>query len=68
MTLFVSAIDQGIVVALDVLDIISALDTVDHSVLLSFGQTRFSVTDLSLVWFVGSDHTSPNEMMIKITE
>ena len=67
----VSAIDKGHVVALALLDLSSAFDTVDHTLLLSILENRFSVTGLSLEWFrsyltdrtqiftAGSTSTSP---------
>jgi len=48
----VCAIDEGYVVGLVLLDLSSAFDTVDHSTLLSFLQTRFSITGQSLAWFL----------------
>jgi len=47
----VHAIDQGQVVALVLLDLSSAFDTVDHPTLLSLLQDRFAVSDQSLSWF-----------------
>jgi len=47
----VRAIDDGHVVALVLLDLNSAFDSVDHSTLLSILQTRFSVTEQSLDWY-----------------
>ena len=47
----VCAIDQGQVVALVLLDLSSAFDTVDHPTLLSLLQDRFAVSDQSLSWF-----------------
>ena len=67
----VSAIDQGHVVALMLLDLSSALDTVDHPTLLSLLQDRFAVSDHALAWFhsyltnctqtftTSSSHTAP---------
>ena len=45
------AIDEGHVVALALLDLSSAFDTVDHPTLLSILQSRFSVTRQPLEWF-----------------
>jgi len=47
----VRAVDQGDVVAVVLLDLSSAFDTVDHSTLLRILQTRFSLTGPSLAWF-----------------
>jgi len=47
----VSVIDQGHVVALVLLDLSSAFDTVDHTTLLSFLQDGFAVSDHALAWF-----------------
>jgi len=47
----VSAIDKGYVVALALLDLSSAFDTVDHTLLLSILENRFSVTGTNLEWF-----------------
>ena len=47
----VCAIDQGQVVALVLLDLSSAFDSVDHPTLLSLLEDRFAVSDQSLSWF-----------------
>jgi len=47
----IRAIDEGHVVALALLDLSSAFDTVDHPTLLSILQSRFSVTGQPLDWF-----------------
>jgi len=47
----VSAIDQGEVTGLVLLDLSSAFDTVDRASLLSILESRFSVTGQSLAWF-----------------
>ena len=47
----VSAIDQGEVTGLVLLDLSFAFDTVDHASLLSILESRFSVTGQSLAWF-----------------
>jgi hypothetical protein len=47
----VRAIDRNLVTGLLLLDLNSALDTVDHSVLLSVLNNRFSITDTALKWF-----------------
>ena len=47
----VCAIDRGHVVALALQDLTSAFDTVDHTLLLSILENRFSVTGSSLEWF-----------------
>jgi len=47
----VSAIDQGEVTGLVLLDLSSAFNTVDHASLLSILEPRFSVTAQSLAWF-----------------
>jgi len=47
----VSAINQGHVLALVLLDLSSAFDTVDHPTLLSLLQDRFAVSDHALAWF-----------------
>ena len=47
----VRAIDRGHVVALVLLDLSSAFDTVDHPTLLTILQSRFSVTNQPLQWF-----------------
>jgi hypothetical protein len=46
----VSAIDQGQVAALVLLDLSAAFDTVDHSVLVNVLQNRFGVTGNALNW------------------
>lgn len=47
----VRAIDRGHNVALVLLDLSSAFDTVDHRTLLTILQSRFSVTNQPLQWF-----------------
>jgi len=47
----VRAIDRGHVSCLVLLDLSSAFDTMDHSLLLSLLTHRFAVTDTSLSWF-----------------
>jgi hypothetical protein len=47
----VSAIDQGQVAALILLDLSAAFDTVDHDILLKVLEQRFGVTDQALNWF-----------------
>jgi len=47
----VSAIDQGHVVALVLLDLSSTFDTVDDPTLLSLLRDRFAVSDHALSWF-----------------
>ena len=47
----VRAIDRGEVVALVLLDLSSAFDTVDHDCLLSILRERFSVDGAALTWF-----------------
>ena len=47
----VSAVDQGNVGALALLDLSSAFDTVDHRLLLAILQKRFAVKDSALAWF-----------------
>jgi len=47
----VSAIDKGYVVALALLDLSSACAKVDHTLLLSILENRFSVTGTTLEWF-----------------
>jgi len=47
----VSAIDKGHVVELALLDLSSAFDTDDHTLLLSILENRFSVTGTSFEWF-----------------
>jgi len=47
----ISAVDQGNVGALALLDLSSAFDTVDHSLLLAILQKRFAVTNSALAWF-----------------
>ena len=50
----IRVIDEGHVVALALLDLSSAFDTVDHPTLLSILQSRFSVTGQPLDWFRSS--------------
>ena len=47
----VRAVDQKRIVALLLLDLNTAFDTVDHTTLLSVLQTRFRVEGLPLTWF-----------------
>ena len=47
----ISAVDQGNVGALALLDLSSAFDTVDHQLLLATLQKRFAVTNSALSWF-----------------
>ena len=47
----VCTIDQGHVVALVLLDLSSAFDTVDHPTMLSLLHDRFAVSDEPLSWF-----------------
>jgi len=46
-----TAIDQGHVAAMALLDLSSAFDTVDHGTLLTILKSSFSVTNQSLAWF-----------------
>ena len=52
----VSAIDQGQVAALVLLDLSAAFDTVDHEVLLNILQQRFGVTGSALDWMTSYLH------------
>lgn len=47
----IRAVDQGYLVAMALLDLSCAFDTVDHVTLLSILSQRFSVTDQALAWF-----------------
>jgi len=47
----IRAIDEGHVVALALLDLSSAFDTIDHPTVLSILQSRFSITGQPLEWF-----------------
>jgi len=49
--IIVCATDGGHIVALTLLDLSSAFDIVDHTLLLSILQNRFPVTGLSQEWF-----------------
>ena len=53
------AVDDGIVVAMALIDISFAFDTVDHATLLSVLRSRFSITGQALSWFQShlTDHT-----------
>ena len=46
----IRAVGQGHVVAMALLDLSSAFDTVDHATLFS-GNERYAVTDQALAWF-----------------
>ena len=66
-----SAVDNGCVVVLVLLDITAAFDTIDHAILLSRLRHRFGVTGAALDWLrsylanrkqlvrIGSDNSSP---------
>src|SRR5208282_1307584 len=47
----IRAIDDGDVVAMVLLDLSAAFDTVDHKTLIDVLQHRFGITDISLTWF-----------------
>ena len=47
----IRAVDQGHLVAMALLDLSCAFDTVDHVTLLSILSQRFLVTDQALAWF-----------------
>jgi hypothetical protein len=47
----VRAVDSGYVCALAQLDMSSAFDTADHSILLQILQHRFGIADRALHWF-----------------
>lgn len=47
----IRAVDQGYLVAMALLDLSCAFDTVDHVTLLSILSQRFSITDQALAWF-----------------
>ena len=66
-----SAVDNGCVVVLVLLDLTAAFDTIDHAILLSRLRHRFGVTGAALDWLrsylanrkqlvrIGSDNSSP---------
>ena len=47
----IRSIDDGNIVALVLLDLSAAFDTVDHDTLLDILHERFAVTDIPLMWF-----------------
>ena len=47
----VRAVDQKRIVALVLLDLSAAFDTVDHATLLSVFKTQFGVDGIALTWF-----------------
>ena len=47
----IRSIDDGNIVALVLLDLSAAFDTVDHDTLLDILHDRFAVTDIPLTWF-----------------
>jgi len=47
----IRSIDDGNIVALVLLDLSAAFDTVDHDTLLDILHERFAVTDIPLTWF-----------------
>ena len=69
-----SAVDNGCVVVLVLLDITAAFDTIDHAIMLSRLRHRFGVTGTTLDWLrsylvnrkqlvrIGSDNSSPTSV------
>ena len=69
-----SAVDNGCVVVLVLLDLTAAFDTIDHAILLSRLRHRFGVTGAALDWLrsylanrkqlvrIGSDNSSPTSV------
>jgi Reverse transcriptase (RNA-dependent DNA polymerase) len=55
----IGIVDKGHVVALVLLDISSAFDTVDHDILVSVLQQQFGIQDPALDWFADlmTDHS-----------
>ena len=75
-----SAVDNGCVVVLVLLDLTAAFDTIDHAILLSRLRHRFGITGAALDWLrsylanrkqlvrIGSDNSSPTSVPFGIPQ
>ena len=49
--IFLTAIDDGNVSILTMLDLSAAFDTIDHDILLNLLSSKYGIADVALSWF-----------------